>query len=112
MPLINVRLSSSQVANAEELLKELSSALANLTGKPESYVMSLLQPGIPMIFGSSKDPCCYVEVKSIGGLHPHKMTESFCNIINIRTGIPTNRIYIGFEDIPPSLWGFDKKTFG
>ena len=43
MPLINVRTSLPEVADADGLLQELSAALAQQTGKPESYVMTLLE---------------------------------------------------------------------
>ena len=74
--------------------------------------MSIIQTNVSMTFGGNDSPCCYVEIKSIGSLNPPKMTESFCNIIESKTGIPSNRIYIGFVDVPPSQWGFDSKTFG
>ena len=112
MPLINVKISCLQVEKTDLLLKELSSELASLTGKPEKYVMCLLQANVPMTFGGSNEPSCYVEIKSIGALKPPKMTESFCNLINLRTSIPTNRIYISFEDIAASQWGFNGQTFG
>ncbi len=112
MPLINVRVSSSSVDNANELLKELSSELSKLTGKPEKYVMTLLQTNVPMTFGGTNHPSCYIEIKSIGSLHPPEMSKSFCKIINSRTGITEDRIYIGFEDVAPSQWGFNGQTFG
>mgnify|MGYP001171683443 CR=1 FL=1 len=112
MPLINVNISSVQIENKLELLKELSAELANLTRKPEKYVMSLLRTEVPMTFGGSDEPCCYIEIKSIGALEPSTMTKSFCNIIESKTGIPADRIYIGFEDIAPSQWGFNRSTFG
>ena len=55
---------------------------------------------------------CYVEIKSIGGLKPNDMTASFCKLVKSRTGIPENRIYIGFEDVAASKWGYDGQTFG
>ena len=112
MPLINVKFSTAQIPNKRALLKELSAELANLTGKPEAYVMSLLQINVPMTFGGTEDPCCYIEIKSIGALQASQMTQSFCKIIESRTGIPANRIYIGFEDIAPSERGFNGRTFG
>ena len=50
MPLINVRTSLAEVADANGLLKELSKALAQQTGKPESFVMTLLETAVPMTF--------------------------------------------------------------
>ena len=75
MPLINVRTNISDVPEAGALLKKLSSALAAATGKPEFYVMTLLDSGVPMTFAGSEEPCAYVEIKSIGSLTPSVMTD-------------------------------------
>ena len=50
MPLINVRTSLPALKDGSALLQELSSELANQTGKPEAYVMTLLETGVPMTF--------------------------------------------------------------
>tara|TARA_Y100001968_G_scaffold199897_1_gene183469 strand:- start:2391 stop:2729 length:339 start_codon:yes stop_codon:yes gene_type:complete len=112
MPLIKVLTSLPEVAASQELLNKLSDELSNLSGKPKAYVMTLLQTDVKMTFAQSNEPSCFVEVKSIGSLRPDLMTESFCKIISDFTKIPTNRIYIEFEDIKASYWGFDGKTFG
>jgi hypothetical protein len=67
MPLISVRTSAAAAAG-EALLIELSSSLAALLGKPERYVMTLLETELPMTFAGDPAPACYVEVKSIGAL--------------------------------------------
>ena len=112
MPLINVRTSLPEVADAAGLLQELSAALAQLTGKPESYVMTLLETAVPMTFAGSTEPCAYVEIKSIGALKPPAMTAAFCELIEARTGIPAKRIYVAFEDVKASSWGWNGNTFG
>jgi phenylpyruvate tautomerase PptA (4-oxalocrotonate tautomerase family) len=76
VPLINVRTSLASVDNAEALLKELSSALAQQTGKPESYVMTMLETAVPMTFGASSEPSVFVAIKSIGSLRPAAMTAA------------------------------------
>ena len=81
MPLINVRTSLPEVGDSTALLKELSAALAQQTGKPESYVMTLLETAVPMTFAGSSEPCAYVEIKSIGALKPAAMTSAFCELI-------------------------------
>ena len=40
------------------------------------------------------------------------MTKAFCDLISKRTGIPSNRIYIGFDDVKATAWGWNGKTFG
>ena len=112
MPLINVKTSLPHIENSELLLKSLSNELSELTGKPEQFVMTLLQTNVPMTFAGSMDACCYVEIKSIGSIDSSKMTAAFCNLIEDATGIPIQRIYIGFEDIPPKFWGWNRRTFG
>jgi phenylpyruvate tautomerase len=112
VPLINVRTSLSSLDDADGILKELSSTLAQQTGKPEAYVMTLLETGVPMTFAGSCDPCAYVEVKSIGALKPPAMTKALCDLISKHTGIPSNRIYIGFDDVKATAWGWNGKTFG
>lgn len=112
MPLINVRTSLPAVEDADGLLKDLSKALANETGKPETYVMTLLELGVPMTFSGSNDPCVYVEIKSIGALKPKAMSAAFSALLEERLGIPANRIYLNFEDIDASSWGWNGGTFG
>lgn len=112
MPLINVRTSLPAVDDATGLLQELSASLAELSGKPEAYVMTLLETGVPMTFAGSGEPCAYVEIRSIGALKPPAMTAAFCQLISARTGIPADRIYIGFDDVPASRWGWNGRTFG
>ena len=112
MPLINVRTSLQEVVDSAALLKELSAALAQQTGKPEAYVMTLLETAVPMTFAGSSEPCAYVEIKSIGALKPAAMTSAFCELIESRTGIPASRIYVAFDDVNASSWGWNGNTFG
>ncbi len=112
MPLINLCTSLPSVDAGEDLLQLLSSTLAEQTGKPEAYVMTLLQTGVSMTFAGTTEPAAYVEIKSIGALRPQSMAATFCTLIQEHTGIPASRIYIGFDDVPASLWGWKGSTFG
>lgn len=112
MPLINVRLSIPKPDNADALLEELSATLADQTGKPEAYVMTLLESDVPMTFAGSHEPCAFIEIRSIGALKPSAMSSAFCSLVNTKTGIPTNRIYVAFDDVNASHWGWNGSTFG
>lgn len=112
MPLVKVQTSINQIDSTENLLKELSSEISNLTGKPEQYVMAVLETNVPMTFAGSDAPCCYIEVKSIGALEPPLMSAALCKLIANKTEIPIDRIYIAFEDVDASKWGFNGRTFG
>ena len=59
MPLINLRTSLAAVESRDELLLELSAMLAEQTGKPEDYVMTLLETDVPMTFAGSSAPAVF-----------------------------------------------------
>ncbi|HAZ48568.1 MAG TPA: hypothetical protein DCZ55_29980 [Cyanobacteria bacterium UBA11371] len=117
MPLIKVQASVSapEKSAVEQLLQSLSSALAKHTGKPEAYVMTAFEPDVAMTFAGTTDPVCYIEVKSVGSMSSSQtksMSQDFCQKINEALGVPTNRIYIEFNDAKGSMWGWNGSTFG
>ncbi|MBD0334431.1 MAG: hypothetical protein ICV62_02985 [Cyanobacteria bacterium Co-bin13] len=117
MPLIKVQTSidSPDKTQVESLLKYLSASLANHLSKPESYVMTTFEAGIPMTFGGTADPTCYIEVKSVGtmgGSRTKAMSQDFCTQIEAALGVPQNRIYIEFADAAGLMWGWNGSTFG
>jgi len=117
MPLIKVQSSVSQPEKSavENLLTDLSAKLAQHLGKPESYVMTAFEGDVPMTFGGTVDPACYVEIKSVGTMSSEqtkKMSQDFCSQISDRLDVPANRIYIEFADAKGSMWGWNKSTFG
>jgi phenylpyruvate tautomerase PptA (4-oxalocrotonate tautomerase family) len=112
LPLINLRTNRPDIDHPESLLQQLSAALAKATGKPEAYVMTLFEGGVPMTFAGQSEPCAYVEIKSIGALAPAAMTREFCELIENAIGIPKDRIYIGFDDVDATCWGWNGRTFG
>ena len=113
MPFIQVNTSSKSVVDNDDLLqKDISTMIAELTGKPENYVMTMIQRDIKMTFAGSDEPCCFIKVKSIGSLSPSSMSKSLCELIASKTNIKPNRIYIEFIDVKASNWGFNSSTFG
>ncbi|MEN9201786.1 MAG: phenylpyruvate tautomerase MIF-related protein [Thermostichus sp. DG_1_6_bins_120] len=116
MPLIKLQTSiQPEPVQVEKLLKALSGALAQHLSKSESYVMTAFEGGIPMTFAGSMDPCCYVEIKSIGQFSSSQtqaMSKAFCEQIESALGIPKKRIYIEFSDAKGYLWGWNGTTFG
>ena len=113
MPLIQITTSVRSVVEADDLLlKDISKMIADLTEKPEDYVMTIIQRDNKMTFAGSDKPCCFIVVKSIGSLSPSLMSKSLCELISSKTNIDTNRIYIEFIDVKASNWGFNSSTFG
>ncbi len=117
MPLIKVQTSVSTVEKAEieSLLKTLSASLAKHIGKPESYVMTAFESNVPMTFGGTTDPVCYIEVKNVGSMSPTQtktMSQDFCQTVSDAIAVPANRIYIEFADAKGYMWGWNSSTFG
>lgn len=117
MPLIKLQTSVSAVEKAEieSLLKTLSASLAKHTGKPESYVMTAFELNVPMTFGGTTDPVCYIEVKSVGTMSAAQtkaMSQDFCQTVGDAIAVPPNRIYIEFADAKGFMWGWNGSTFG
>tara|TARA_B100000965_G_scaffold382148_1_gene380277 strand:+ start:2299 stop:2637 length:339 start_codon:yes stop_codon:yes gene_type:complete len=112
MPLVQINTSSRSVVENNLLQKEISKLAADLTKKPENYVMTIIQSNSQMTFAGSDEPCCFVTIKSIGSLQPSLMSKSFCELIASKTNIKPNRIYIEFIDVKASNWGFNSSTFG
>ena len=90
MPFIQINASSKSVVNNDLLQKEISKMVSDLTGKPENYVMTMIQSDLQMTFGGSDEPCCFIKLKSIGALNPSIMSKSFCELIASKTNIKTN----------------------
>jgi len=111
MPLLSIS-TSIKISDKNLFLKNCSSFVSKLTKKPERYVMVRLLDQIPMYFDKDQNASCFIELKSIGSLNPSLMSEEICNFILNEIGIPINRIYICFEDINASYWGWNGKTFG
>jgi phenylpyruvate tautomerase PptA (4-oxalocrotonate tautomerase family) len=95
------------------LLKKLSAFVAELLGKPESYVMIALKPGTDLIFAGSDEPAAFVRLKSIGlpGKGCGQFSEKICRLIEQELHIPRNRVFIDFKDLERSMFGWDGKTF-
>ena len=112
MPFIQINTSTKSVVDNGLLQKEISKMVADLTGKPEGYVMTMIQSNSQMTFAGSDEPCCFIKLKSIGSLTPSSMSKSLCELIASKTNIQANRIYIEFNDVKASDWGFNGSIFG
>ena len=110
MPYINLS-TSVKVDDKEKLLKEISALVSSLTNKSERFVMAKLEDESNMYF-EDESPCCFLEIKSIGSLNPSEMANPISNFVYKKMGIPINKIYISFEDLPASMWAWNGRTFG
>jgi phenylpyruvate tautomerase PptA (4-oxalocrotonate tautomerase family) len=114
MPLLKIQ---TNVEIPEEakigLLHEASAKVASILGKPERYVMVLLESNPHMLFAADNSPLAYLELKSIGlpGDRTGAISEGLSNLINQRLAIPSDRVYIEFANAERHMWGWSGGTF-
>jgi len=95
------------------LLARASHTVAELLGKPESYVMVILEDGRDMLFAGTPAPAAYLELKSLG-LAETKTADysrALCDLLAGALGIPAERVYIEFSAPPAHLFGWNGGTF-
>ena len=110
MPYINLS-TSATIEDKKKLLEEISKLVSSLTNKSKKFVMAKLDDNSEMYF-EDESPCCFLEIKSIGSLNPSIMAKPISNFVYEKMGIPIDKIYISFEDVPASLWAWNGRTFG
>ena len=110
MPYINVS-TSAKVENKNKFLEEISILVSSLTKKSKRFVMAKLDENSQMYF-EDESPCCFLEIKSIGSLNPSEMAMPISKFVHEQLGIPIDKIYISFEDVPASMWSWNGRTFG
>ncbi len=54
----------------------------------------------------------FLEIKSIGSLNPSEMVKPISDFVYEKMGIPIDKIYIYFVDVPASMWALNGSTFG
>ncbi|KAL9235992.1 hypothetical protein vseg_010708 [Gypsophila vaccaria] len=99
---------------ASDILKDATKAIAKSLSKPESYVMVLINGGVPMAFAGTEEAAAYGELISIGGLGPGtngKISSIIADILQTKLFIDSNRFYIKFYDVQRPFFGFNGSTF-
>ena len=67
MPYFNIDINQEMDSNAtQKTMQNASAFLAELLGKPESFVMVSIKTSIPITFGGTADSAAFVRLKSIG----------------------------------------------
>ncbi len=111
MPLINIS-TNKKIKNEKIFLKKSSDFISILLNKSENFIMIKLTDSLQMYFAGNDKPCCFIEIKSIGALDSSKMSKPICEFFSSQLEIPTERIYIFFQDVDSHMWAWNSKTFG
>jgi phenylpyruvate tautomerase len=117
MPLIQLDTSCSlsDQNKKQELAKMLSQVAAEATEKPEQYVMAYIRDNATMTMSGAAGPCALVTVKAIGGLNKavnQTLSTKVSQLLQKELGISPNRVYLTFEELAATHWGWNGKTFG
>jgi len=115
MPLLKLE---TTVALADDkkpaLLASLSKIVAGTIGKPEQYVMVVINPAAILMSGKP-GPAAFVDIRSIGGLGGNvnqQLAQKIGGLLKESLGVPPDRIYLNFTDVPAGNWGWNGDTFG
>ena len=111
MPLLNIY-TNKEIVNKELSLAKSSDFISSLLNKPEKFVMVKLTDSLKMFFSGTNEPCCFIEIKSIGSIEPSKMSKPICDFFSNELEISTERIYIFFQNVDSNMWAWNSRTFG
>jgi len=114
MPLLKIRTNTGvDEGRRSALLQAASETTARALGKPEAYVMVILEPQAAMQFAGDEGPAAYLELKSINlpETDTAKLSATLCKLMGDGLGIPPDRVYIEFSNAERHLWGYNNSTF-
>lgn len=95
------------------IMKRISEAISEATGKPETYVAVCINDKASVIWGGEESPCALGVMHSIGAINVDNngaVTAALTNQLE-PYGIKPNRIYIQFHDQERANVGYNGATF-
>ncbi len=115
MPLLKLQTSVPVPENQRaELLAALSKIASSAIGKPELYVMAAIETG-PILMSGQPGPAAFADVRSIGGLGGSvntRIAKELCALLQQKLGIPPERVFLNFTEVPGGNWGWNGETIG
>ena len=113
MPTLNIA-TNVNIQDQPQFAEDASKLVASMLGKPEMYVMVLINPGCTLYFGGNDSPAALLSLHSLGlpEAQIKSYSEKLCGFVSEQLGIAADRIYINFESPPRSHWGWNNTTFG
>lgn len=115
MPLLKIQTAVNvPEARKSQLLADASRLVAEITGKPEKYVMVVLEAG-DILMGGAAGAAAFLDVRGIGGLNKTvngKLTKALCDLLKKELAIDPTRVYANFTDVAAQNWGCNGSTFG
>ena len=113
MPIAIIQLGTKVTdENKGEIAKEAMKILSEVIGKPIKYCSSQVFESIGG-FGGNVEPSVFIDIKSIGGLKGKQkdLSDKFCTMIENKTSIKGDKVYLNFTEFTGENWGFNHKSF-
>ena len=112
MPVLQIT-TNVTIGDADTLAKQASSLTAGILGKPESYVMVIINGDADIIFAGTNDPCAHLMLKSLGlpESETKAYSEKLCSFVEQQLGVPPARTYIEFINPDRHMFGWNNGTF-
>merc|ERR1712080_812177 len=113
MPILQINANVNQSDFDDVFLKEMTSTLSKIVGKPEAYIMVVVNGNKQMSFGGSTQPCALVTLESIGCINEKKNIEYAAAIFQQLSakGIESSRTYINFHNLERDKVAWNGKLF-
>jgi phenylpyruvate tautomerase PptA (4-oxalocrotonate tautomerase family) len=112
MPLLQIN-TNIAIEDPASVVKDASKLVADILGKPESYVMVILNPELNLIFAGSDEAAAHLKLKSLGLSESETSlySKQLCGFMEQKLSIKPARTYIEFSSPPRHMWGWDNSTF-
>jgi len=114
MPLLEF-FTNVAVADKKGFLEAATKACAETLGKPEKFMMVLVQDNQALSFaGDTSAPAYLCTISSIGRLgieENQKHSKVIQEFVEAKLNIPTSQGYVIFRDVVPSEWALGGQTF-
>src|SRR5262245_46806842 len=101
MPLLKIQTNQSiDEQRHEHVLKQFSHLVAQALGKPEDYMMVVLDTDSAVMFAGTMQPAAFVDLRAIGlpADLTGELSRLLCERISSELGIPPERVYLNFTD--------------
>ena len=115
MPSINVKLSFKVTDNQKSaLLSKLAEAASKATGKPQSYIMTIIEDNVTMSLGGDNDHCAFIDYRQIGAVNGNsnkKASKALTQVLENELKINPQKVYITFTGFNGNCWGCDGDVY-
>lgn len=114
MPFINAKISVKLTKEKEQIIKKkLGKAIELIEGKTEEWLMIGFEDNNKLYFkGEELEKGAFIEIKIFGQGSKEsydKLTVEVCNIFQSELDIPSDKIYIVYDEV--KTWGWNSKNF-